>query len=675
MKPAVNLSLRRWALMLGGAALIAGGLVFGSVGLAGKKLKQRAANAPTATNPVTKIAFASDRDGNYEIYTMAADGSDLSRLTENSDEDREPAWSPDGTRLAFVSSRDGNPEIYVMNLDGSAQTRLTNNAAPDLSPTWLRDGSNRIAFVSSRTGNDDIFLMNPDGTGQTNITNDPYDDHSPSSSPDGTRIAFASNRDAVGTSEIYTMDRAGLNVVRLTNNDREDFNPNFSMGRITFQSDRADNEEVFTMNADGTGQVNLTNNAAVIDGEPSRSADGSRIAFATSRDNQLEIYAMNADGSGVTRLTNNFDDDIQPAFQPTGSLPPTPGANAAIVQFSAVTYSVNESGPTATITVNRSGVTTGVSSVDYATVNGTATDQRDYTPNFGTLNFAAGETSKTFTVSLVDDNYVEDAETMNVTLNKPVNASFGANTSAVLTIMDNDTATGVNPIDLAPNFVRQQYLDLLSREPDAAGFAFWVNQITSCNSDLACVAARRQAVSAAFFIEQEFQQSGFFVYRLYQASLSRQPRYREFIQDRPRIVASNLAGSQAALADDFVMRDEFMARYPAGLTNTEFVNRLFDAAGLTPFTAERQAQITALNGGATRAQVLRNVIEITAFRNREFNRAFVMMQYYGYLRRDYDQAGYDFWLDAINNRDPNNYPAMVGSFITSVEYRLRFGQP
>ena len=117
------------------------------------------------------------------------------------------------------------------------------------------------------------------------------------------------------------------------------------------------------------------------------------------------------------------------------------------------------------------------------------------------------------------------------------------------------------------------------------------------------------------------------------------------------------------------------ARYPASQTNTQFVNTLFDTAGLTPFTTERAAQVTALNGGASRAQVLRNVIEIMAFRTREFNRAFVLMQYFGYLRRDVDVAGYNFWLDVVNNRDPNNYNGMVGAFINSNEYRSRFGQP
>src|SRR4051794_35868499 len=131
----------------------------------------------------TKIAFASDRDGNLEIYAMDTDGGGLVRLTENSAEDFSPAWSPDGLRLAFVSNRDGNSEIYVMNADGTAQTRLTNNTADDLSPAWSPDGT-KIAFSSRRDGNDEIYLMNPDGSGQQNLTNNAGDDTQPSFSPD-----------------------------------------------------------------------------------------------------------------------------------------------------------------------------------------------------------------------------------------------------------------------------------------------------------------------------------------------------------------------------------------------------------------------------------------------------------------------------------------------------------
>src|SRR5437867_1910795 len=162
--------------------------------------------------PVTaRIAFASDRDGNFEIYVMDADGGGQTRLTEDASEDYSPAWSPDGRRLAFVSTRDGNAEIYVMNADGTGQTRLTNNTASDLAPAWTRDGS-QIAFVTNRDGNDEIYLMNADGSNQTNLTNNRADDTSFSFSPDGLMIAFASTRED-DRFQIFTMNLNGTGVV------------------------------------------------------------------------------------------------------------------------------------------------------------------------------------------------------------------------------------------------------------------------------------------------------------------------------------------------------------------------------------------------------------------------------------------------------------------------------
>ena len=117
-----------------------------------------------------------------------------------------------------------------------------------------------------------------------------------------------------------------------------------------------------------------------------------------------------------------------------------------------------------------------------------------------------------------------------------------------------------------------------------------------------------------------------------------------------------------------------IAFYPASQTNAQFVNKLFDTAGLVPFTAERQQEIDAMNNnGRTRAQVLLDVIEIPAFKTGEYNGAFVLMQYFGYLRRDPDQGGYDFWLDVLNNRVPGNFRSMVCAFLTSAEYQRRFG--
>jgi hypothetical protein len=179
-------------------------------------------------------------------------------------------------------------------------------------------------------------------------------------------------------------------------------------------------------------------------------------------------------------------------------------------------------------------------------------------------------------------------------------------------------------------------------------------------------------VSAAFFASDEFQQTGSYVYRLYKGSLGRQPTYPEFTLDRSKVVAgANLETTKDALANDVVQRNEFKQLYPASLTNSQFVNQLFETAGLSSFATEQQ-QIDAMGTGKTRAQVVRTVVEIQAFKDREVNPSFVLMQYFGYLRRDPDPGGYLFWLDILNNREPNNYRGMVCAFITSAEYQVRF---
>lgn len=250
---------------------------------------------------------------------------------------------------------------------------------------------------------------------------------------------------------------------------------------------------------------------------------------------------------------------------------------------------------------------------------------------------------------------------------------FGAgklNISAAL-----NSLTAGNSIDEARFFVRQHYLDFLNRAGDRSGLDYWTGAVTQCGQDLACIHSQRIGVSAAFYIELEFQETGNFVYRAYQAAHGRRPTFAEFMPDRSSIlVGSALETSKQAFLNSFVARDLFKQAYPDNLSAEEFVNRLFDAAQLTPYLPEREQEINAiLNNGRTRAQVLRDVIEIQAFKDREYNPAFVLMQYFGYLRRNPDQGGYDFWLGTLNDRIPGNYRAMVCAFITSTEYQLRFG--
>jgi hypothetical protein len=214
---------RPWGWVMGGLVVFAllAALVYGV-----NMQQQRAAQATaTARAQARRIAFTSNRDGNWEIYVMNADGSGVTRLTNNPAEDDLPSWSPDGRRIAFASNRDGNREIYVMNADGSGQINLTNNPAYDGVPSWSPDGR-RIAFVSNRDGNREIYVMNADGSGQINLTNNPAYDDLPSWSLDGRRIAFVSNRD--GNREIYVMNADGSGVTRLTNNPAWDEWPAWS---------------------------------------------------------------------------------------------------------------------------------------------------------------------------------------------------------------------------------------------------------------------------------------------------------------------------------------------------------------------------------------------------------------------------------------------------------------
>jgi uncharacterized protein DUF4214 len=272
-----------------------------------------------------------------------------------------------------------------------------------------------------------------------------------------------------------------------------------------------------------------------------------------------------------------------------------------------------------------------------------------------------------------------------------------------LTIVDNDTVQlNLNPINTAPFFVNQHYVDFLNRAPDQSGLDFWTNQITSCGSNLPCLEVRRINVSAAFFLSIEFQETGYFVYRTYKASYGNLPgapvplKLKEFLVDTQQIGQGVIVGqlgweqvledNKRAFATDFVMRSRFTTAYPATLTPAEFVDALYATAGVTPSVAERQAAINEFGSATTtadtaaRARVLRRVAENSALVRQEFNKAFVLMQYFGYLRRNPNDApdnnfdGYNFWLGKLNQFNGNFIEAeMVKAFLNSSEYRLRFG--
>lgn len=216
----------------------------------------------------SKIAFASNRDGNYEIYTMNEGGSDLWNLTTNAAVDAEPDWSPDGIRIVFTSTRDGNLEIYDMRADKSDVRRLTTNAAEDSGPAWSPDGT-RIAFMSKRDGNYEIYVMNADGSGVKRLTENTVEDSIPAWSRDSSKIAFVSGRDA--NFEIYVMNADGSNIKRLTDNPAEDSFPTWSPeeDKIAFVSKRDGNFEIYVMDADGANVRRITYSIATTDYQPS----------------------------------------------------------------------------------------------------------------------------------------------------------------------------------------------------------------------------------------------------------------------------------------------------------------------------------------------------------------------------------------------------------------------
>ena len=410
--------------------------------------------------------------------------------------------------------------------------------------------------------------------------------------------------------------------------------------------------------------VNVTWNVAGTTAAPV-SAANVKISLSTDGGNTFPTV--------LSATTSN--DGSQTVFIPNL---PTTTARIKVEAIGNIFFDISDTDFTITApTAAASSISGRVSATDGSAIGGVTvglsggTSRTTITDSNGDYHFNNVDTGMIYTVTPELVNYHFS----------PANRSFslvGNKTDATFTAAE-DAVVVANAIDTFEYFVRQQYLDFLGREPEAGGFNYWNDEVSACGGDADCIHARRIDVAAAFFMSQEFKDTGSFVYRLYKGALGRQLRYSEFSADRAQVVGGpNLEASKATFADAFVQRAEFADKYQGSTTAEAFVDALLqtmnDSAGVN-LSGERAALISRYNQGASmnasRALVVRQLIDNDSFASAVYNQSFVTMQYMGYLRRTPETEGFNFWVNVLNSQ-PDNYRGMICSFITSMEYQRRF---
>jgi hypothetical protein len=281
--------------------------------------------APAATADASfpgqngKIAFASNRDGNWEIYSMNSDGTGQTNLTNNSASDTDPAWSRDGTKIAFTSSRNNVPHLFVMDADGSNVTEVTFGGSWQSNPTWSPDGT-QIAFADSPDTSVYIAKINSDGTGFKGLTSVPYftGDGDPAWSPDGEPIAFARGSEYESERGIYTVNPDATWPRHITHSGQEpDWSPDYQ--KIVFA-----NSGLYTMAADGSAVTPVPLAGSQLS-DPVWSPDGARFAAVGGAGGRQDIYTVNTDGTGLEQLTSNSAMDWEPSWQTLNATSPPQG--------------------------------------------------------------------------------------------------------------------------------------------------------------------------------------------------------------------------------------------------------------------------------------------------------------------------------------------------------------
>jgi hypothetical protein len=672
-------------------------------------VKEWCINAP-AVNPTTKSIFFNNEDGHIYRWNLATNSLDQAMILNSAvGQPYVPTViGPDG---AVYTLNGGN--VFALGNDPSTSVTVV-SSSPDLRESVV---GNPITFTATITGS-------PTPTGTVTFFDTTYNGFTAESMTLASNVPLNASGQATATTSSLAAGGNYLGnhfIVALYNGDGSHAST-FATMMQKVHANASNTLLSSSPNPSSLGQtVSIT---ATVAGVPSGA--GMPTGMVTFRDgvNVLGQVPLNSSGvasiaksnfsSGSHAITATYASDTRFAAS-TGSS--TVLVNPPSVQLSAPTFNVTEGTTTLSVQVTRTGDTSGVSTVDYATsdptganncsvVNGVASSRCDYVTTLGTLRFAAGEVSKTIGIPIINDVYAEGDESFTITLSNVTGATLGSPATATLTVKDNETVNGSsNPIDDAGFFVRQHYVDFLNREPDADGLAFWTNQITQCGSDAACIELRRINVSAAFFLSIEFQETGYLVYRMYKTGLGNLTtpagapvpvRFNEFLRDTQQIGQgvqvgignweAQLEANKQAFAIAFVQRTEFLAAYPNSLTADQFVTQLNNNAGGVLSAAEKANLLTVL--GATpsdvsrRASVLRSVSEDQDLKDAEKNRAFVLMQYFGYLRRNPNDPpepglnfnGYNFWLGKLNQFNGNFVNAdMVKAFIISAEYRQRFG--
>jgi CSLREA domain-containing protein len=608
----------------------------------------------------------------------------------------------------------------TVNEDAGAQT--VNNWATAISAGPADESAQTLTFQVTNNTNAALFSAGPAISSTGVLT------YTPAADANGSATLTINLKDSGGTAN-GGVDTSASQTFTITVNAVNDV-PSFAKGADQTVSNNAGAQTVANWataisagpaNESGqtlTFQITNNTNAALFSVAPAISSSGTLTYTPAANAGGSATITVNlkdnggtANGGVDTSAAQSFNITVNPA--------------AGFISFAAASSDTTESSGSVTVTVKRTGTLTQPATVDYGTsadnglpctnASGVATPKCDFTTALGTLSFAAGEDTKTITILISQDVFVEGPETFTVSLsNQTGGAALAAPASASITVADDATEPSTNPSDDVRNFVRQHYHDFLNREPDASGWDFWTNQITSCGSNAQCAEVRRIDVSASFFLSIEFQQSGYLVERFYKTGYGDATgtskfqfnhqlpvpivRFSEFLKDTQRIGQGvivlapgweqTLENNKQAYALEFAQTSRFTTALPTTLTPDQFVDRLNQNTGGVLSLSERAAVINLFGGAANssnvtaRAQAVRMVADDPDLYSAESNRAFVLAEYFGYLRRNpndapeptLDYTGYDFWLTKLNQFNGNYINAeMVKAFLSSIEYRQRFG--